>query len=225
MFIRIECFYNILKMKILLSFISIALFCCSCSDPVIERVTSPDEVASVYSGFSDVAELGTVEYTIKQVIRGKSHTKIGDKSIGSVGEKSILFGWMAYVKAGIDLNEFSENDIEIDEKTQSVYVTLPHAKILSINIPPDSIKEIYHREGMLSGKFDPMERDRVLDEGQDRLGEIIKTLSIQSEAESNTKLLFEDMLAHMGFDRQNIHVRFGKEDDFEVKMTSKTEEL
>ena len=218
-------FANAMKTRILFFLTSMMLLGCSCSGPTTERVVLQDQVSSVYSGFSDVAELGTVEYTVKQIIRGKSHTKIGDKSIGSVGEKSILFGWMAYVKAGIDLNEFSENDIEIEEKTQSVYVTLPHAKILSINIPPDSIKEIYHREGMLSGKFDPKERDRVLDEGQDRLGEIIKTLNIESEAESNTKQLFEDMLAHMGFDRQNIHVRFGKEDGFEVKKTSKTEEL
>lgn len=194
---------------------SIVLLCSTCSEPTIERVAPQDQVSSVFEGFSEVAELGTVEYTIKQVIRGKSRTKIGDTSIGSVGEKSILFGWMAYVKAGIDLNEFSANDIEIDEDTQSVYVTLPHAKILSINIPPDSIKEIYHREGMLSGKFDPMERDRVLDEGQDRLNEIIKTLSIQSEAEINTKQLFEDMLVQMGFERQNIHISFGTENGLE----------
>ena len=206
-------------------FVSIALLPCSCSEPTIERVTLQDRVSSMYSDFSDIAELGTVEYTVKQVIRGKSHTKIGERSLGSVGEKSILFGWMAYVKAGIDLNEFSEDDIEINEKTQSVYVTLPHAKILSVNIPPDSIKEIYHREGAFRGKFDAIERDNILDEGQDRLNEIIKTLSIQSEAEANTKLLFEDMLAQMGFERQNIHVRFGKENGFEEKMTSKTEEL
>ena len=206
-------------------FVGAALLPCSCSEPTIERVTLQDRVSSMYSDFSDIAELGTVEYTVKQVIRGKSHTKIGERSLGSVGEKSILFGWMAYVKAGIDLNEFSEDDIEINEKTQSVYVTLPHAKILSVNIPPDSIKEIYHREGAFRGKFDAIERDNILDEGQDRLNEIIKTLSIQSEAEANTKLLFEDMLAQMGFERQNIHVRFGKENGFEEKMTSKTEEL
>lgn len=206
-------------------FVGIALLPCSCSEPTIERVTLQDRVSSMYSDFSDIAELGTVEYTVKQVIRGKSHTKIGERSLGSVGKKSILFGWMAYVKAGIDLNEFSEDDIEINEKTQSVYVTLPHAKILSVNIPPDSIKEIYHREGAFRGKFDAIERDNILDEGQDRLNEIIKTLSIQSEAEANTKLLFEDMLAQMGFERQNIHVRFGKENGFEEKMTSKTEKL
>ena len=206
-------------------FVGAALLPCSCSEPTIERVTLQDRVSSMYSDFSDIAELGTVEYTVKQVIRGKSHTKIGERSLGSVGEKSILFGWMAYVKAGIDLNEFSEDDIEINEKTQSVYVTLPHAKILSVNIPPDSIKEIYHREGAFRGKFDAIERDNILDEGQDRLDEIIKTLSIQSEAEANTKLLFEDMLAQMGFERQNIHVRFGKENGFEEKMTSKTEKL
>lgn len=220
-----QMFCNAMKIRVLMFFVSVTLFCSSCSDPVIERVAPQDQVSSVYSGFSEVAELGTVEYTIKQVIRGKSHTKIGERSIGSVGEKSILFGWMAYVKAGVDLNEFSENDIEIDEDTRSVYVTLPHAKILSINIPPDSIKEIYHREGMLSGKFDPMERDRVLDEGQDRLNEIIKTLSIRSEAETNTKQLFEDMLAHMGFERQNIHISFGKNDGSDGKTISKNEEL
>ena len=214
-----------MKLKFLIFLTCVTLLCCSRSEPTIERVTSQDQIASVFEGFTDVAELGTVEYTIRQVIRGKSHTKIGDRSIGSVGEKSILFGWMAYVKAGVELNEFSEDDIKIDEDTQSVYVALPHAKILSVNIPPDSIKEIYHREGVLSGKFDPMERDRVLDEGQDRLNEIIKTLSIQSEAETNTKLLFEDMLVQMGFERQNIHVSFGKENGFVEEMTSKTEEL
>lgn len=218
-------FANAMKIRVLFFLTSMILLCCSCSGPTTERVTPQDQVSSVFSGLSDVAELGMVEYTVKQVIRGKSQTKIGERSIGSMGEKSILFGWIAYVKAGIDLNEFSEDDIEIDMKTQSVYVTLPHAKVLSVNIPPDSIKEIYHREGAFRGKFDPMERDRILDEGQSRLDEIIKTLTICSEAEANTKQLFEDLLAQMGYERQNIHIRFGMENGFSQEMTSKTSEL
>ena len=206
-----------MKVKCLIAVLGIALLNCSCSGLSTNEVQQKDKLSNMQYEVSDIAELGSVEYTIKQVI--------SDKNSSSLGSKSILFGWMAYVKAGIDLNEFSEDDIEIDKKTQSVYVTLPHAKVLSVNIPPDSIKEIYHREGAFRGKFDPMERDRILDEGQSRLDEIIKTLTICSEAEANTKQLFEDLLAQMGYERQNIHIRFGTENGFIQEMTSKTTEL
>lgn len=66
-----------MKIRVLLLLVGIALLPCSCSEPTIERVTLQDRVSSMYSDFSDIAELGTVEYTVKQVIRGKSHTKIG----------------------------------------------------------------------------------------------------------------------------------------------------
>lgn len=190
-----------MKVKCLIMVLGMALLSWSCSDSSTEDVQKKDKLSSLQYEMFDIAELGSVEYTIKQII--------SDKQTNMRGQKSILFGWVAYVKAGIDLNGFSEDDVEVNDIEETVCVTLPHAKILSVNIPSDSIKEIYHHESVLRSKgYDAEERNEVLIKGQVKLDSIIQTLDVLSEAEANTKQLFEDMLVRKGFERQNVKVKF-----------------
>lgn len=196
-----------MKVKCLIAVLGIALLNCSCSGLSTNEVQQKDKLSNMQYEVSDIAELGSVEYTIKQVI--------SDKNSSSLGSKSILFGWVAYVKAGIDLKGFSAENVEVNDAEGTINVTLPHAKILSLNIPPDSIVEIYHHDGVLRSGYDAEERNEVLKMGEAKLDSIVQTLDIISDAESNTKQLFEDMLVHKGFERQNIHIKFVSDENNE----------
>ncbi|MCQ2287335.1 MAG: DUF4230 domain-containing protein [Bacteroidales bacterium] len=183
---------------IVLAFVPLLL--CSCGEQENKEKLPQDGAALPLYEISEVAELGSVKYTIRQVIKGEDDNKIGGKNI--------LFGSIAYVKAGVDMTKFSDDNVEIDKINGSIKVTLPHAKILSINIPQDSIKEIYHHSGTFRGGYDAKERQEVLSTSQDELEEKIAGLGIEKEAETNTKILFEDLLVRLGYQRQNIHIKF-----------------
>jgi hypothetical protein len=81
------------------------------------------------------AELGTVEYTVRQIIRNS------DESWKFFGDRKVLFSVKSTLKAGIDLDKLSEEDIEV--RGSQIKITLPQPEIVALNIKPDDIKLAY----------------------------------------------------------------------------------
>ena len=78
------------------------------------------ELTGRFETMKKSAEFGTVEYTVKKLIKANDVGKWY-----AIGDRKILFSCTAYLKAGIDLEEFTMEDIEINGN--SVHVTFPHA--------------------------------------------------------------------------------------------------
>ena len=85
------------------------------------------------------AELGTVEYTVKKIV------KCDDKQTFAIGDRKTLFRSTAYLKAGVDLSGFTADNVQIDGK--NVTVTLPHAKLLSFNMPAEETSTVFENYG------------------------------------------------------------------------------
>ena len=137
---------------------------------------------------SRTAELGTVEYTVRKAVRARDE---GDWF--KIGNRRILFSCTAYIKAGINLEQLSLDKVVVDESTRSVSLVLPHATVLSINLPPEEIRLEYEDVTGLRQKF----RDIVRD---------IPSLGILAEAEENALEFFRPMLEQMGF--KNVQISF-----------------
>ena len=97
---------------------------------------------------TELAELGTVEYTITKNVKANDN-----QAFYKFGDRKILFSVKAFMKAGIDLKDFSNDKVIMDESDNSVTVTLPKASILSLNLPPEDVKVVYESEGTFRGKF------------------------------------------------------------------------
>lgn len=78
------------------------------------------EISERVQRLTESAELGTVEYKVKKIV------KTNDDQWYSIGERKILFSSTAYLKAGVKLDGFSTDDVQIDGR--NVTVTLPHAR-------------------------------------------------------------------------------------------------
>ena len=61
---------------------------------------------------TEMAELGTVEYTITKII------KASDKAFYTIGDRKILFSCSATMKAGVDLDGFSTENVSIIPRTK-----------------------------------------------------------------------------------------------------------
>lgn len=145
------------------------------------------------------AELGTVQYTVRQIIRNS------DETWQILGDKKVLFSVKATLKAGIDLDKMTDDDIIVHGK--DITVILPKAELLAVNIRPRDIRVAYSKVSMLRKDYTQQEYDQIT-----RAGELaIKTdnnlkSSILAEAQSSAKEFFELLLRSNGFN--NIEIRF-----------------
>lgn len=150
---------------------------------------------------SESADFGAVEYTVKKVV------KVDD--VGEwykVGDRKILFSTTAYLKAGIDLSCLSMDDVDMQRSTGTITVTLPHAKLLSINMPAEETELVYDQVSFFRSSFTAQERNALLKQGEEDIVADIASLGILEDAEKNASDFFTAMLYQLGF--KNVTVRF-----------------
>jgi len=145
----------------------------------------------------DLAELATVEYSVTKIV--------SYKDVAWYGDRKILFEAAATVKAGIDLNELSEQDIK-EEAGFAVTITLPAPKILLFNMKPENMREIFNESGILRDDFSIEEKDGLLSQGEKDIRAKVARMDILQRAGRNARILVESWLDRMGF--KAVHVVF-----------------
>lgn len=143
------------------------------------------------------AELGTVEYTVKKIV------KCDDKQTFAIGDRKILFRSTAYLKAGVDLAGFTADKVQINGK--DVIVTLPHAELLSFNMPAEETETVFENYGFFRSSFSAEEQNQILKLGEKDIREDVPNLGILQDAERNVTDVFTAMLSQMGFQTININ--------------------
>lgn len=158
-------------------------------------------MTSKASELQAIAELGTVEYTVTKVI------KFDDPGAWyTVGDRKLLFSTTAYLKAGVNLSLFSMKNVKIDEDKKSIVVTLPHAELLSLNMPPAQNKLAYKKVGIARQDFSVEERNKLLRQSEKEIREEVPDLGILQDAEKNATDFFNALLYQMGF--ETVTVKF-----------------
>lgn len=147
-------------------------------------------------GMAETAELGTVEYTVKKIV------KTEDIQWYSVGNRKILFSSTAYLKAGVKLDNFSEENVKIEDK--NVTIILPHAELLSFNMPADETQTVFEKYGYFRSRFTADEQNQILQMGEKNIRDDIPNFGILQDAEKNVTEVFTAMLSQMGFENVNI---------------------
>ena len=150
---------------------------------------------------TELAELGTVEYTITKNVKANDN-----QAFYKFGDRKILFSVKAFMKAGIDLKDFSNDQVIVNESDNSVIVTLPKASILSLNLPPEDAKVVYESVGTFRGKFTAADRTALLQQGEKAIMGSVEELGILKEAESNARQFVQAFFKQAGFD--NVTVNF-----------------
>ncbi len=150
--------------------------------------------------FKETADFGSVEYTVKKVIKAND---VGEWY--KVGDRKILFTSTAYLKAGIDMTEFTMDNVVVNGK--DVVVMLPKSKLLSINMPANEIQLVYDQVSFLRSSFSAEERTALLKQGEEAIIADINNLGILTDAEKNAQDFFQAMLKQIGFETVTINFR------------------
>jgi hypothetical protein len=157
-----------------------------------------DRIDKQVKSMDGMAQLGTVEYTITKIV------KVDDKAFYKIGDRKILFSCRAYMKAGIDLTDFTAEDVKLDKKSNSIHIQLPQPKVLSFNMPLDEAKLEYESVSTLRSDFTTEDRMNFLKQGEENILADVENLGILQDAEKNATLFFESLFASLGVEEVKI---------------------
>jgi len=172
-----------------------ALLLVSCSQERVPEISLEKKLNQKLAEMTEVAELGSVEYTVTKVVKASD-----DAKWYKIGDRKILFRCTAYLKAGIDLNKLDVSKIVIDEQKKSVSITLPKAELLALNMPPDKSVLAYENVATFRSNFSASDKNHLLQLGEQSIRDEVPNLGILSEAEKNASSFFKSLLSQLDFE-------------------------
>lgn len=159
--------------------------------------TTPQEIEAI----SAMKQLSLVEYRVRKIVKADD-----EGEWYKIGDRKILLSCTAYLKAGIDLSGFGPEDVVYDRKAGTVSVTIPHATLLSMDIPPSEIREEYDHVTLLRSSFTASERNALLRQAEKQIRGSVPSLGILQKADENARRFFESVFSKMGY--TTVEVQF-----------------
>ncbi len=179
---------------------SIILLCFSLLIINCSSKKEPTKIQQVL-GLQKMSDLATAEYVVTKIIKANDN-----KTWYKVGDRKILMSCKASLVAGVDLSKLEEKDIHIDG--ENIALTLPHAKLLYLNIKPEDIKTAYQEVSLFRTNFTAQEKDELAAQAEKQIKESADSLGIFLTAETNATLFINNFLQKEGF--KNIRINFSQ---------------
>jgi hypothetical protein len=183
-------FAIIIKMKFYSYLLLLILFSCKKENPS----------AAILMSIQQTGTLITTEYVINKIIKANDN-----QTWYKLGDRKILMSCEARIKAGVDLQTVTTEDIVVDKK--NIHIQLPPVQLLSLNIPPESIK-IHHLEvGVLRDEFSSTEREKMLAQAETQIRNISDSLGIVKTAQENASAFMMNLMKQNGYTTVTINFK------------------
>lgn len=167
-------------------------FCSLCILLSCAKLHLPTPVETVAT-LRQMQELATVEYTVSKVVKAND-----DQSWYKVGNRKILITCEATIKAGIDFEQLTDQNITVNGK--KITMVLPTSKILSINIKPENINVAFEAIDIFRTQFTTAERTALLSQAEQQIRNSGNDLGILEQSKTNTQLFLSNFLKQLGFE-------------------------
>lgn len=158
------------------------------------------ELSNTILTLKETGQLITVEYTLGKVIRASD-----DKTWYKMGDRKIIITCEAYLKAGVDLQKITTDNFSVHG--DSMAVTLPHARLFSLNIPPDKIRVTYEDVGTFRSFFSAAEREGLVAQAEPQLLSLADSLGILKTAENNAATFMQHLFEEAGYKKTGVQFR------------------
>lgn len=168
--------------------ITLILFLTSC-----KRKEKEPNLPSTILAIQQTGRLATAEYTLTKIIRASD-----DQTWYKVGDRKILMSCEAHLKAGIDLQQINKDNFIVEDDS-TIAVTLPHAQLFSVDIPPGKIQVAYQEVGLLRDPFSAAEREQLLAQAERQIKGLAASLGILKTAETNAVTYMQHLLQQVGY--------------------------
>jgi len=143
-------------------------------------------------------DLATAQYVVTKIIKANDN-----QTWYKVGDRKILMSCKATLTAGIDLSAITPKNVQIDAK--DINLQLPHAKLLSVNIKPEDVEEVYETEAPFRDPFTSEERNALAIQAETQIRNSVDSLGILETGEKNATLFISNFLTRLGYQKVMIH--------------------
>lgn len=178
-----------MNIRTLFPFLICALLAVSCSWRTDSRLD--EKIRQL----GETSELGTSEYVLNFVFKNDDAFFERIKP----GKRKILYSGTAYLKAGIDMSGFGPENVDVDRMAGVLTVTLPKAKLLSVNIPEEEIKAEHKRVDVTRMDFSGEEKLQMRRKAEIEVLRSVRDLGIIEEAQKNAETVVEILFEPLGF--------------------------
>lgn len=161
------------------------------------------DLPSTILAIQQTGKLATAEYTLTKIIRASD-----DQTWYKIGDRKILMNCEAHLKAGVDLQKINKNNFDM-ENDSIISITLPHAQLFSVDIPPGKIGVAYQDIGLLRDPFTAAEREQLLAQTERQIKNLAASLGILQTAETNAVTYMQHLLQQAGY--KQVNVTFNKQ--------------
>ena len=165
----------------------------SCSD-------KKHELSKTILALTETGHFVTAEYTLGKVIRASD-----DKTWYKIGNRKIIITCEAYLKAGVDLQKITADNFSVFR--DSMAVTLPHAQLFSLSIPPNQIQVTYEDIGAFRSVFSAAEREELVAQAEPQILSLADSLGILQTAENNAEIFMRHLFEETGYKKTSVHFR------------------
>lgn len=168
-----------------------------------------DTMGVLVARIQQQSRLYTAECQIHKVVLFSDEASVGGKlfDISLPGYRKAAVPIDVTLKAYVDFSEFAASNITIHDSL--CIVTLPDPKVV---ITASKVDHQATRQyvGLTRSKFTEAELSQLARQGEDSIAAHIASFGIQDRARESCARTLVPLLNHLGFDDQNIIVRFRK---------------
>ncbi len=147
-----------------------------------------------------MADMATVEFVVSKIVKVSK-----DNTWYTYGDRKILMSVTATIKAGVSMEYLSEENLRVEGR--QVRLELPPAKVISLHIDPESIREEYVYTGFFRDSFTNEERYDLLTQAEKDIKNQVKEMEVIKAAEIHAILFFESWLRFMGFENPVVVIQ------------------
>lgn len=142
--------------------------------------------------------LSTSEYTVKKIIELND-----DQAWYKWGDRKILISCRAKIKAGVALNEITDEAVSVQGKR--ILIQLPPARIVSFEMDPETIQTELTEINGFRAQFSQTDKQTILQQGERAIRKDMQQLPILDDAEKNAIVFLTDFYKQLGFEEVIIH--------------------
>lgn len=149
------------------------------------------------------SKLATTEFTIDKIVHGTKTKKLG--WVIKLSEARFLIRSKVIVKAGVNLQKLTKEDIDIDG--QSISINLPPIEVLNFSYPPDSmyIDNQVTRNAFLN-KISVVDQEEFLRRAELDVRANLQYMGIVETTQQRTRTMLTALLSSLNYDE--IYISF-----------------
>lgn len=178
-----------------------------------------DERALVVGKIKSASKLATTEFTVDKIVHGSKNKKLA--WVVKLNESKFLAYSQAKIKAGIDLNKISADDINING--HQISLQLPPVEVINFSYPPSSFElddEITNSRKFLN-KISLEDQEKFFQDAEIDIRNNLEFMGIVATTQENTRTVLTALLKTLNY--KEIYITF-KSDELIIDKIELIEE-